>query len=557
MYHQWPTNRLPSFLACTTLCAQAVGAGNNKLAGSYIQMSILLYFLFNIPVVLFWWNYMYDAILYLEWGDEDTAQLAQDFTRVYIWSLLLSGVSGAVWQLLEVTNHALAGTIISIVWGATNVFVIACLVKLREATTLAEVAWVYISTALFYIGITLVLAVRGGWLKPFWKGLIGSFSFGDLAALRRMLRQGIPVAFGSLLSNAEWTILTFFASQLGPAEVAAWALLGSIWDVFYSVTNGIGDAAEIRVAYHLGDNHPTMAKLSAYKSLLLGMLVASSVSILYFSMQDRIPAWFTSDETLQRMLSELVPFVGVANLTMTFGMQCWSLIGAQGEYKLATWINFISSWGVVMPLAALYVFILNVDLQGLTSALCMGYLSTGSALSFVLLSTNWPKVAKKIQEQNSDTAAGGNGGFSDQQFYAAMRFNSVASRMAARRNIRLLTLPPGQRSGIILCNLYAKGGTYVLMVRDWSPLKHSVKVGDAILAIDGVDVSHESAEEVSKRLKTSKMFDRHVSVSAPPADVEKDEGVELQGIAEDESSEAPPRNDSFGASSFGSGVKLF
>jgi hypothetical protein len=43
------------------------------------------------------------------------------------------------------------------------------------------------------------------------------------------------------------------------------------------------------------------------------------------------------------MLAELVPFVGMANLTMTFGMQCWSLIGAQGKYKLATWISFLSS----------------------------------------------------------------------------------------------------------------------------------------------------------------------------------------------------------------------
>ena len=501
---------------------------------------------------------MYEVILYLEWGDEDTAKLAQDFTRVYIWSYILDGISGAVWQLLEVANHAMAGTVISVVWGVTNVVAIACLVRLQdETTTLTEVALVYNATSVFFIGITLAMAQWGGWLKPFWRGLLGTCSLCNPSAVRLMLQQGIPLSCGSLLSSAEWAILTFFASQLGAAEVAAWALLGSIWDVFYSVVNGIGDAAEIRVAYHLGDNHPTMAKLSAYKSLFLGMVVASIVSIVYFSMQDKIPAWFTSDETLQMMLSELVPFVGVANLTMTFGMHCWSLVGAQGEYKLATWINFIASWGVVMPLAAIYVFLLNLDLQGLTSAVCVGYLSTGSALSYVLLSTNWPKVAKKIQDQNSDTAAGGDAGFGDQQFYAAMRFHSVAAKMAARRNIRLLTLPPGQRSGIMLCNLYSRRGTYVLLVRDWSPLKQSVKVGDAILAIDGVDVSQETAEEVSKRLKTAKMFDRHVSVAAPPADVEQDEGDGIMGIAEDESSEAPHIRDSFGASSFGLGANIF
>jgi Na+-driven multidrug efflux pump len=54
--------------ACTTLCAQAVGGGvgNAFLAGQYIQLAVLFYFLLYIPAVYFWWVYMYDVILYLE-----------------------------------------------------------------------------------------------------------------------------------------------------------------------------------------------------------------------------------------------------------------------------------------------------------------------------------------------------------------------------------------------------------------------------------------------------------------------------------------------------------
>ncbi|KAI2491322.1 MatE-like protein [Fragilaria crotonensis] len=39
--------------ACTTLCAHAVGAGNSFLAGQYIQLSIVLYLLFNAPSFTF------------------------------------------------------------------------------------------------------------------------------------------------------------------------------------------------------------------------------------------------------------------------------------------------------------------------------------------------------------------------------------------------------------------------------------------------------------------------------------------------------------------------
>ena len=206
--------------------------------------------------------------------------------------------------------------------------------------------------------------------------------------------------------HLQWAVLMFMASYLGPAEVAAWAILGSIWDLFYYTTCGIADSGEIRVAKHLGDNRPKQAQLSAYKALLIGMIIAVITSIIYFLLQDKVLGWFTHDETLIAMLHELVPFVGVANISMTFGMQCWSLIGAQGKYKVAMWVSFISSWDVCMPLAAIFVYVFFINLQGLTSATTIGYTTCSAALSYLLLITDWEKQAHKIQEQNAKVKAG-------------------------------------------------------------------------------------------------------------------------------------------------------
>ncbi|KAI2491329.1 MatE-like protein [Fragilaria crotonensis] len=76
--------------ACTTLCAHAVGTGNSFLAGQYIQLSIVLYLLFNVPVVYFWWFYMYEIILFLEWGDDATALVAR--------SLFVSTFGPVCWE---------------------------------------------------------------------------------------------------------------------------------------------------------------------------------------------------------------------------------------------------------------------------------------------------------------------------------------------------------------------------------------------------------------------------------------------------------------------------
>jgi Na+-driven multidrug efflux pump len=201
----------------------------------------------------------------------------------------------------------------------------------------------------------------------------------------------------------QWECLTIFAAALGPAEVATWALLGSIWDIFESSTEGIGDAAEVRCAYHLGTGNPYMAKISSYKSLLLGIIMSLFVTSIFFILGDSLPAWFTSDPTLQRMIAELIPLVGVGNCTMTFGMVCWALVGAQGRYRLATFVAFACSWCVTLPLSALFVYGLNIDLQGLTAAVVIGYSTTGTLLSYVLLRSDWERLSKIVQELNALT----------------------------------------------------------------------------------------------------------------------------------------------------------
>ena len=58
---------------------------------------------------------------------------------------------------------------------------------------------------------------------------------------------------------------------LGPAEVVTWVLLGYVWTLFGSFSDGFADAAELRCTYHLDMNRPEKAKSSAYKSIYLGL----------------------------------------------------------------------------------------------------------------------------------------------------------------------------------------------------------------------------------------------------------------------------------------------
>merc|ERR1719410_1657673 len=110
---------------------------------------------------------------------------------------------------------------------------------------------------------------------------------------------------------------------MGPAEVSCWSIMGVIWDTFEATTVGIGDAAEVRVGYHLGKDDPNMARISSYKSIYMGVIISILITSIFFMIGNDLATFFTNDIVLAKMINEIVPFVGIGNITMTFGMVCW------------------------------------------------------------------------------------------------------------------------------------------------------------------------------------------------------------------------------------------
>lgn len=210
----------------------------------------------------------------------------------------------------------------------------------------------------------------------------------------------IPLSFGSLLAYSEWEVITFLASRLGPAEAVAWSFLGTVWETFEATTEGLGEAAAVRISLHLGKGRPDLAQLSTSKCLLISVLLSFFITSILFMCGDNIAIWLSKDVTLQNMLADLLPLVGLGNITLTFGMTAWHIIGAQGRYRLAMVIAMVCSWGITVPLAALSVKVMNLDLKALVGTVIIGYSITGAVMAFVLLRSDWARISQIIRDIN-------------------------------------------------------------------------------------------------------------------------------------------------------------
>lgn len=322
-----------------------------------------------------------------------------------------------------------------------------------------------------------------------------------------MMKTAPPLSIGSVLSNAEWSILTVFASYLGPAEVAAWAIIGEVWEVFETTIEGLGDAAEIRVSYHLGLGHPYKAKLSAYKSLYMGSLNAIFVSGIFFLLLPYIPEFFTVDETLQGMIAECLPLTVIGNLLMTVGILAWYAIGAQGRYKTGTIVMFCVSWGITLPLAAVSTYVLRVDLQGLVTSVVLGYVGVGAALLYMLLTSDWCAQAEKIRRQIVEEEEKD----SETLWAALQAHRSRQARQVATGRIKLLSAPPGSL-GIAVGTMPDRKTAIITSVLHSSPFRGMVFPGDGLIAVDGVSVLSLPVERIYEIIDANDHLDRQISV---------------------------------------------
>jgi hypothetical protein len=178
--------------------------------------------------------------------------------------------------------------------------------------------------------------------------------------------------------------------------VVAWGVLESIWDLFEAATEGLAEAGSMRLAFHLGRGDVQTSKLSCWKTLFLSTILACALSTVFLILSPYIPHWFTNDETLVSMVKVQLPLICVGNIFMVFGMTSWSLIGAQGRYKIATLVSAAMTICVTLPLAAVFCIGMRYSLISLVGAVVVGYSTTGLFLGYFLQMSDWLHVSKII-----------------------------------------------------------------------------------------------------------------------------------------------------------------
>ncbi|KAG7348741.1 MATE efflux family protein [Nitzschia inconspicua] len=396
--------------AKSLLVARAVGSENPFLAGQYEQAGMLLEYICAIPLytIVFVFFPQIIALLGLE---PEVSQLGQLFLPWYIASLLFSDISSTISELMWADERGSSMTILDNVYNGMYLSMLCLLVFGHdsigiETPNLRHLGILTLLAAILYNIMIIGFVTCKGWLAPYRKGLLQSFSFHNPKLVRSLLQMSVPLTFGGIVATFQWELLTVVAAHIGSPAVAAWTLLGSIWNVFEYLPNGFTTAAELRVCRHLGQGNPGMAKVSAYKCLIYSISSTAVISIIFVSARNVIVGWYSDVEIIQAMLSDLILLVGIANVVMVVGVVAYSILCAQNRANIATGTYVVLSFATTLPLSLYLVYYKKYDLQSMVFALIVGYCLSSLVLLVFLFTSNWRRYSEAAIRQNQERSTG-------------------------------------------------------------------------------------------------------------------------------------------------------
>ena len=174
--------------ACASLCSHAVGAGNKRLAGQYIQIATILFVLAYIPVFLMWMYLIGPLFTWLGFGGTDggpTRMIGEQFTMLYLFARFIMGIHHSSHALLDVIGKENYSTsFISLQEVALTVAYLVAALR-PETSDLNLIGLLHIAVAAAMLILNSAIIAYNGWFDKFLDGMVGSCAL--------MVRQKIAV----------------------------------------------------------------------------------------------------------------------------------------------------------------------------------------------------------------------------------------------------------------------------------------------------------------------------------------------------------------------------
>ncbi|KAH9881836.1 hypothetical protein J1614_001007 [Plenodomus biglobosus] len=377
-----------------TLCAQAYGSGRLHLVGLQLQRMLYFLLLITIPISVIW--AFGTQILSLIVPDQETARLAGLYLRVLIFGAPGYAAFESGKRYVQAQGIFSATMYILLICAPLNAFLNWFMVW--------HLGWGYIGAPIAVsiteniLPIALFLYVRFVDGYQCWGGF-------DRRALKNwmpMIKLALP---GLIMVEAEFLafeILTLSSSWLGPTELAAQSVLGTITGITFQIPFPMSVAASTRIANLIGATLAVPAKTAAKVAIVGAVLVGIFNLLLLSIFREAIPRLFTPDEDVIKLVAALLPLCATFQVFDALSANCNGILRGLGRQEIGGYVGLFAYYMVGIPISFGTAFgPLQWQLYGLWTGPAVALGIVAAIEGWFIWRSSWEKAVEDAKVRNA------------------------------------------------------------------------------------------------------------------------------------------------------------
>ncbi|NKB98401.1 MAG: MATE family efflux transporter [Pseudomonadales bacterium] len=207
----------------------------------------------------------------------------------------------------------------------------------------------YATAIVFWLELIVMLFVCR---QPFFAQfkVFAKFEPPDFSAIKSMLIIGTPIGLTIFLEMAVFSVIGILIARIGVVEVAANSIAGNLNWATYVIPAALGNAASIRVGFHVGARDYDAARATSaavYKFSIIYALIASAVLVLsrYY-----LISIFTTDPMVIEITATLVLFIAVYQLVDDSNAVTVGALRGYKDTRVPMYFGLVSLWFIAVPL---------------------------------------------------------------------------------------------------------------------------------------------------------------------------------------------------------------
>ena len=183
----------------------------------------------------------------------------------------------------------------------------------------------------------------------------------DKELFRAYLKKGTPVLCSNTMWGLAMAIQTAILGHLGQTSITAGSIASTVFQIFSVVVYGCANASGVLVSKMIGEGKGKSCKPYVKTLQVIYVSIGLATSAFLFSVKDLILSFYDVSPEAKELTTRFIMILCVTVIGTSYQMSCLTgIVVSGGDTTFIMKNDFIFMWIIVLPMAAIFAFVLKL-----------------------------------------------------------------------------------------------------------------------------------------------------------------------------------------------------